>query len=245
MIEKIEGIVIDVVKHTDRHNVVTLFTRSHGRMAFLVPAARTKAGMMRNAVINLMNVVGSDINIRPGKDLYNLRQVTPLRLWHGIYADPLKSSLLFFIAEFCNKLLRQYPPDEKVWQYIVESLEVLDSLPHRGVANFHICFLINMLTLTGIKPDVKWKPGDCFDMLSGGMIDDQQDFFTRKTAPLPTEESRHIPLLLRMTYRNMGYYRFNRMQRNRVLDRLLEFYSTHLPLGNRYKSVEILREVFS
>ncbi|MCH5214888.1 MAG: recombination protein O N-terminal domain-containing protein, partial [Muribaculaceae bacterium] len=52
MIERLEGIVTDLVKHNDTHNVVTLFTRTRGRMAFLVPVGKSKSGKMRNALLS-------------------------------------------------------------------------------------------------------------------------------------------------------------------------------------------------
>ena len=66
MLEKIEGFVIDIVRHNDRHNVVSLYTRSRGRMAFLVPVGKSRQGKARNAVITNMACLTADINIRGG-----------------------------------------------------------------------------------------------------------------------------------------------------------------------------------
>ncbi|MDE6682692.1 MAG: recombination protein O N-terminal domain-containing protein, partial [Muribaculaceae bacterium] len=48
-IERVTGIVTDIVRHNDRHNIVTLFRRSRGRVSFLSPAGSGKAGRARNA----------------------------------------------------------------------------------------------------------------------------------------------------------------------------------------------------
>ena len=245
MIEKIEGIVTDVIKHNDTHNVVTLFTRSRGRMAFLVPVGKTKSGRMRNAVLSLMAVVSADINVREGRELHTLRQVQPLRLWHAIYSHPVKGSLLFFLTEFCNRLIRQYPPDEALWAAIMEALEKLDALPSGRIANFHISFLVKLLTVTGIRPAVsEWQDGMLFDMLSGEMVDRTHPEFLRRRQLLNEKESRAVVPLLRMNYRNMALYRFTRSQRNAAINRLLGYYSIHLPLGTDFKSLPVLRDLF-
>lgn len=246
MLQRIEGVVLEIIKYNDKNNVVVLYTRSHGRMSFIVPIGKSKSGKMRNAVLSLMAVVTTDINITSGKELYNLRNVQPGRLWHRIYSHPVKCSLLFFIAEFCGRIARQYPPDEKFWLFLIHSLEILDSLPSDNIASFHIAFLIELLPIMGIRPMVEsWEAGDCFDMVKGEMTRLEKIVFNRSKAMIPPEESFYIPLLLRMRYGNMKAFRLNQSQRRTLLDRILEYYSVHLPLGGDLKTLPVLRELFS
>ena len=245
MIERIEGIVTEIVKHNDKHNVVTLYTRTRGRMAFLVPVGKSKNGRLRNAVIQPMAVVAAEVNIRGGKELYTLRQPTPLRLWHNIYSNPLKSSILFFITEFCNRLLRQYPADELMWEFLLQSLDYLEEARSQKISNFHIAFLIRMSSLAGIEPPARnWEKGDQFDMLTGEMTDRENPEFLRRRILLPEDESSVVPGILRMNLRNMHCFRFTREQRNRLLNRILEYYSVHLSINREYKTLDVLREMF-
>lgn len=246
MIEKIEGIVTDIVRHNDKHNVVTLYTRGHGRMAFLVPVGKSKTGRMRNALFSLMAVVSADVNIRAGKELHTLSNAAPLRLWHGLYSNPVKGSLLFFITEFCHRLLRQYPADEGMWRYLISSLEWLDAAPESRIANFHIAFLVGMAGVAGIEPSVSgWREGEEFDMLSGEMVDRSNTLFLRRKAVIPEEESRFLPMLLRMNFNNMHRFRFSRARRNHLLDRIISYYGIHLPVGVSFKSLDVLRELYA
>lgn len=246
MIERIEGIVLETVRHNERHNVVTLYTRKHGRMAFLVPAGRSKTGKMRNTALSLMAVVAFDINIRAGKELHTLRNVEPVRLWHNIYSNPLKSTILFFMAEFCSRLLRQYPADERLWDYIKGSLEILESTDSVNLSNFHIAFILRLLPLAGIEPaPAPFEDGDRFDMLSGEMVGRDNPEFLRRRILLEEEESRKVALILRMNYRNMGLFKMGREQRNHLLERLLEYVSIHLPIGREFKTLPVLREFFA
>lgn len=246
MIERIEGIVTDIVKHNDSHNVVTLYTRSRGRMAFLVPVGKSRTGRMRNALLSYMAVVQADVNIRAGKELHTLRKAEPLRLWHGIYSDPVKSSILFFLTEFCSRLLRQYPADGKLWDYLTGSLEVLDRAESARVANFHLAFLIRLLPLAGIEPHSgEGGDGMQFDMNSGEMFDTKHPGATVNRRMLLGEgESRAIGRLLRMNFRNMHLYRLSGEQRARILERLTAYYSIHLPIGADFKTLPVLHELF-
>lgn len=245
MIEHIEGIVVDIVKHNDKHNVVTLFTRRRGRMAFLVPVGKSKSGRLRNAAVAPMAAVECDVNIREGKELNTLRNLAPLHTWHGIYSNPVKSALLLFLMEFCNRLVRQYPPDERLWHYLTNSLEFLNGADTRATANFHIAFLLRLLPIAGIEPSVgKWSEDLRFDMMSGEMADPGLSGFVRRRQFLNEEESRQICLLARMNFRNLALFRFSRAERYKTLERILEYYSIHLPIGNEWKSLAVLREMF-
>lgn len=245
MLERIEGILMETVKHNDSYNVVTLYTRRRGRMAFLVPVGKSKAGKMRNAILSPMAVVSADINFRQGKELYTLRQPQPVRLWHCIYSNPVKGALLYFLSEFCSKLIRQYPADENLWRYIMEALETLETMPASQVANFHIAFLVRLLPVVGIEPNiVGYEEGDVFDMISAEMVAKERHSFTRRMALLSDEESRLLPVLMRISYRSMSLYRFTREERRRVLDGILRYYSLHLPIGTDYKTLTVLRDLF-
>lgn len=245
MIDKIEGFVIDIVKHNDKHNVVTLYTRTRGRMAFLVPVGKSKQGKTRNAIIAPMACLAADVNIRGGRELLHLRQPTPVRLWHNIYFNPVKSSILYFITELCNRILRQSPPDPGLWDFIYNSLEVLDGTQADRISNFHIAFLVRLLPWLGISPSIEGrKEGELFDMLSATMIDPGMPFGLQRRILLSPSESAFIPYLAKINYRNMHLYRLSSSQRQETLDGLIRYCSLHLPLGSELKTLDILRQLF-
>jgi len=240
-IEKIKGIVIDTVKHNDRHNVVTLFTRTRGRMAFLSPVGSGKSGRMRNARLLPLSVVEADVNIRQNRELQLLGTVTPVEVWRDIYFNPIKSSITLFLSEFLNRYLRDSSPDSTTWEFIVASIRALDTTTD-GLANFHIWFLIRFLDIAGIAPDMtEYENGDCFDMHAGTPVAD--DRHNRDT--LTPAETSLMVLLLRISLANMRRYRFSGAERSRLLAHILRYYAIHFPGLSGLKSPDILSEVFS
>ena len=246
MLEKIEGFVIDIVRHNDRHNVVSLYTRTRGRMSFLVPVGKSRQGKSRNAIITNMACLAADVNIRGGKELYHLGTPSPIRLWHGIYFHPVKNALLFFLTDFLNRLLRQSPPDSRLWDFLYSSLERLDNLSGERIANFHIAFLVRLLPFLGIYPSIERRDNDfLFDMLSGTMIDPGMPQGLRRRVLLSPRDSAFIPVLERINFDNMHKFRLTHGERQEVLDGLLRYYSLHLPLPSSLASVDILRDLFA
>lgn len=240
-IERIEGIVIDTVKHNDRHNVVTLFTRTRGRMAFLSPAGSGKSGKVRKARLLPLSVVEAQVNIRQSRELHNLGSVTPVEIWHDIYFNPIKSSITFFISEFLNRYLRDASPEPATWDFIISSVRALDNL-NGGMANFHIWFLMRFLEIAGITPDLSnYEAGDCFDMRAGNLVTGSS--FHRDV--LTSAETSLLVSLSRITLANMAAFRFRAAERRLLLDRILRYYSIHFPGISALKSPDILSEIFS
>lgn len=241
MQEKISGIVIDIVRHNDRHNIVTLFTRSRGRIAFLSPVGKGKSGAMRAARIAPLAWLDSDINFRASRSLQVLSNVGLHRVWRNLYFDPVRSSLILFLAEFLNKLLRVCAPDPEAFDYIADSLTRLD-VADTGISNFHIAFLIGMLRYSGIPPLVDdYCPGKWLDMRAGSLCVDcpvHPDYLT------PADTARFISLL-DMDMENAAGFPLSGADRSEILQMVLRYYSVHLPGILPLKTAAVLREIFS
>lgn len=240
MIEKVHGIVLDVVKHNDRNNIVTLFTRERGRVACLSGVGNGRSARLRNARLMPLSVIESDINFQGNKSLQLLREFESAEVWRDLYYNPVKGSIVMFIAEFLHKYLRESHPDGVTYDFIVASLRVLDEM-ERGVSNFHIWFLVHFLHLAGICPDLSnYEEGDLLDMEKGELV--PGSFPTRTT--LSAADTRGLQLLFRISSRNMHRFRLNGGERSRILNLLLRYYALHFPgLGN-FKTLDILHSLF-
>ena len=257
MTEKIEGFVLDIIKHSDSHDVVTLFTRSRGRVSFLSSASRGKSGKMRAARLLPLACVSAQVNFRQNRELQFLPAITPVVVWRNIYFNPVKSSLVFFISEFLNGLLRQAPPDEALWNCIMEIVSALDDAPADRLQNFHIATLVRLLGPTGILPPLEnYRPGLLFDMQKADFVSFHGYYERDNNTSLPdcgknnssilsARESAFLPLLSRISLLNQHRFRFSVEQRDQTLDRLLKFFSLHLPVSPNLKSLEILHALFS
>lgn len=241
MIEKLTGIVIDIVRHNDRHNVVTLFTRSRGRVSFLSPVGKGRSGAMRSARIAPLAWLDAEVNFRPTRSLQMLSGVALHSVWHSLYFEPVKQSLIFFISEFLNRLLRVCAEDAGMFDYITGFLEALDSAGE-GVENYHLAFLVGLMTHAGIHPmfDDREKCA-WLDMRAGCLCSERpahSDFLT-------PEDTALFIRLSDLSLDNSSSLRISGSERSRVLSLLLRYYNTHLPGILPIRSADILREIFS
>lgn len=240
-LEKITGIVTNVTKHSDRHNVITIFTREKGRVSLLTSAGTGKTSKLRNASLMPMTVISADINFNSNRELLFLGSFSRPFLWKDIYFNPAKTAVTLFLAEFINSYIRQSAPDPGLWDYIVGAMRHLDS-QKRGIANFHIAFLLDFLYYAGIRPDLsEWRRDAWFDMQGGTMT----IFPPAHRNYLSPGQTEFLPVLSRMNLRTAPLFRFSGEQRRRLLNGLLHYYSLHFPGMANLKSPAVLSEVFS
>lgn len=234
-------ISLRTVRHSDKHNIVRAYSREQGNVAFAVSAGKTAEAMRRRAMLMPLGVVECVGVRRPGSDIMMMSDARSIYQGASMRLDPAKNAVTLFVAEFLGVVLREGAPDERMYDFLTACIKVLDGASGRGVANFHICFLVGMARMLGVMPDTEgYREGMLFDMLDGCF---------RVTAPLHSRwlnanESRGAAMLGRMNFGNMHRYRYSRKERNDVLDGILRYYESHYGGVRDMKSPGVLRELF-
>ena len=240
MYEKIQGVVLNTIKYSDKHNIVHIYTRQRGLMSFAVPQGKTAAARQRNAMLMPLSLIDAEARIMPGRDLSTLRDTRRNAPLSVIYADPIKNAIAMYMCELLTHAIQEQEQNEVLYDYIEQCVMILESAT-LGVANFHICFTYHLGILLGIQPDTgTWHEGWWFDMQEGVF---------RPTPSggshwLRPDEARVIWLLSRMTFANMHRFRFGRQQRNQVLDVMLTYYRLHHSTLGTLRSPEVLKQLF-
>lgn len=240
MREKIQGIVLNVTRHNDAHDVVTMFTRRQGRVSFVSSAGVSPRGRRRRALLQPLSLISADLEFKPNRDLQILTTFEANHVLTDIYFNPIKRSIAIFLAEFLNRILRASAPDIPTYSLLEKSILQFDSTQN-SCANYHIAVMIQLMSPLGISPNIsEWRENAWFDMSTGQFV---------AIAPLyrnhivPSQAS-YIPLLMRMTPENCHRFKFSRQERREILSMLLKYYAVHIPGADRLNSPEILQELF-
>ncbi len=241
MYEKLKGVVLNTVRYSDKHNIVHIYTDGHGLMSFAVPQGKTAAARMRNAMLMPLSLVDLEAGLRNGRDLSLLREVRRNYPLATIYSDPVKNAIALFISELLAHVIQEPEGNEYLFSYIEQSVQLLEQMPDH-VANFHICFLYHLGAHLDIQPNVEsYRKGYWFDMSDGVFVPQS----VRGHALLQPQEAQVIHLLSRMTFSNMGVFRFNRDERNRMLDVIISYYRLHNAAIGTLRSPDILKQLFT
>ena len=234
-------IALRMVRHNDRHSILSAYSAECGRVAFAISAGGGREAVRRRALFMPLSIVECVADVKPGREVSLMHEPRALAPLIGLRSNPIKSSIAMFLAEVLGVVLRDGPPDDILYKYVSSSIEILDALPVDRTANFHICFLWGLGRFIGIEPDTAGY--------SSGMIFDMQDGRFRMSAPLhpnylDSARSAAVAAVSRMTYVNMHRFRMSRAERNEILDGILRYYSLHYAGLQSMRSLEVLRELF-
>lgn len=240
MTEKISGIVLNVRKYSDTQSIVTLYTRSRGRLSFISASGSGKGSNSRRAKLQPLAVISTELNFKPASELQRLGAVALERVWTDLYFHPLKRVLSLFISEFLDRLLMATMPEPQFFDFLVDSFQLLDS-SRKNIADFHIPFLVALLAFSGIQPDVSnYKPGKLFDFNSGSFLYPEES----QGPSIEPALARYVKTVTRINFSNIKRLRLTNAGRRQILYGLLNYYSFHFPGLGALKSPEVLREIF-
>ena len=239
MKEKLHGIVLNSLKWNERHKIVHIYTDTRGLMGFIVPDSATRSARMRNSMLMPLSLVEMEANIIPNKDLSTFHDLRRTHQLVNIYSDPVKSAIAMFVSELLTHCIQEQERNQAMFGYIENSVKLLEEA-RRGVANFHICFLYHLGVFIGIEPDMgTYSDGCWFDMREG--------VFTRSVPQgrraLPPDRASVLHTLSRINFGNMHLFRFNRDQRNEMLDTILTYYRLHNSTLGTLRSPAVLKQL--
>jgi len=242
MFEPLECVALRTVRYNDRNSILSVYTRQHGRMSLLVPSGNTRASVRLRALTMPLGRFECVADVRPGRDIYSIRDVKPAGGVVSMPFSPMKSAIALFVADFLSSVLRETQQDEALYSFLLQSVDALASAGGASLANFHICFMLRLQHFLGIEPDWHtYMPGAVFD-LADGIFRDTPPLHRRF---LPTGEAAAAYALRRMNYRTAGVFRMSHTDRNSVVDRLLMYYQVHFPSVGALNSLSVMRAMFS
>ena len=212
MLERSLGVVLHQLRYNDESVIVNIYTQQHGTVSFLVKMPKLKRSNVKTQLLRPLNILELDFDIRPNQNLQRIRDMRLHISYGSLPYDPIKGTVSLFLSEFLYYALKHELENNALFLYLCNSLQWFDR-SEKGLANFHLVFLISVLPAHGQYLDA--------------------------------EESAFLPKLLRMDYATMHLFRFNRQQKSRVLDILVDYYRMHIPEFPELKSLDVLRTVFS
>jgi DNA repair protein RecO (recombination protein O) len=237
---KTQAVVLRRIPYNDHSYIVSFYSFENGRLDSIqygIKAGKRNAGL---AYFEPLNVVDLVIEKKNGKSLSRIVEAK-MNATSGLgWMDPAKNAIAFFLAECLYRILRESTVDRELYHFIKRSVDLLNSL-NRGVANFHLAFLLQMTKYLGFYPNTEHNSNVVFfDMLNGVFVTERptHSFY------LASEESNLLFKLLRMNYLNMHFFRFSRQERVQILDHLLNYYRIHLPEFGTISSLSVLTDLF-
>ena len=240
MLHKTRGIVFKTTDYGDSSVITQVFTEKFGLQSYLVNGAKKpKAKISRNMLqpLHLLDMVvyhKNTGNIQRIKELKNSPQLA------SIPYDIVKSSVAIFLNEVVYKSIKQQSADENVFDFLFSAIEWLDH-ETKGLANFHLLFLIKLSRYLGFYPD-RYLAGeaDYFDLKNATF----SRFKPTSILYLSPPHTQNFTLLLESGFENLAEIKLSNDERRYLIQKLLEYYALHIESFGNVKSYEVLEDIF-
>lgn len=240
MLTKTTGLVLRIIKYSDKSSIVTVYSREFGRVSYVVYGLNGKKSGIRSACFLPLSLIEITAAYHPGKELQQLKEVRILNNLTSIYTHPLKNALSLFTAELLYKTLKQPESEKHIFDFLEQAVLLLEQ-NEAQIANFHLIFMMKLSGYLGFEPNQEEKNTRYFDLMNGV-------FLTSKPLHshfLSAEMSSLFNSLLHLSFESANTLVLSREKRNELLNVLIEYYKLHVPEFYGLNSVSVLHEIFN
>jgi DNA repair protein RecO (recombination protein O) len=239
MIHRTSGIILHTTNYSDTSLIVKVYTSHFGLQSYIISGVRSKTSKNKAALIQPMALLDLQVSNAKNKNLQRVSEINNSHPYQDIPYNIIKSSIAIFLNEILYKAIREQHPDEDMFEYIKNSLLILD-IKTDNCANFHVCFLIQLSRYLGFYPQGNYSAGTSFFDLKEG----------RFVANIPNhihyllpEYSILLDACLKHNYETIHLLKLDKLQRKELLQFLIVFYQLHITSFGEIKSIKVLEEV--
>ncbi|MDP4278617.1 MAG: DNA repair protein RecO [Bacteroidota bacterium] len=240
MLVKTKALVLHCLPYSDSASIVHLYTEEFGRMSYLVRLPKSRKAVLKRAFFQPLSVLEIEADHKGSRQLQYIKEAHCLYPFTGICSDVGKSTIALFLAEVLYRSLRDTEKNPVLFAFLCQSVQLLD-LCDKGLANFHLVFLIKLTRYIGFYPNMESQRSDWYFDLQGGVFVASRPAHNAWLSP---EEAAFFARLMDINFENMSTYQFGHHKRTDILHQMLDYYKIHLVDFPAIKSLEVLEEVF-
>lgn len=142
MLSTTDAIVLSLQPHSDKAHVLHAYTRTGGRVNYMVYGLGRKHAIGLYTPFTLLQITADHTPSKPP----TLKEAVPLTA-NPLTANPYKSTIALFISEVLYHVLRHPMTDEPMFDFIAQAVRELDQC--EAPQNFHLHFLVGLAAKLG------------------------------------------------------------------------------------------------
>jgi DNA repair protein RecO (recombination protein O) len=235
MLQKTEGIVIHTIPYSDTSIIAKLFTTDYGLVSFMIKGTRGKKTTNKAVLYQPLSVLAIDIYYQENKNLQTIKETKLLLNPVGIYSDIHKTSVVLFMAEVLQKLLKENYINPSLFILLKHRMEELNDQPFNP--DFHLKLMVDIATELGFLPFDNYSASDPVFSLQEGKFVSAHSAHSGMYF-MNALDSKHFHLLISGNELTM-----DRDERRSLLAELLKYFQFHNPGMNSIRSMAVLQEV--
>ena len=234
MICKLKAIILHTVKYTDNSLIVYAYTDKFGRQTYIVNYSNSHRSKNRASLFQSLFLLDIEAYNKQSANIQRIKEYKLSEPLHTIAFDIKKATIAMFLAEVLYKIIREEEPNEKLFEFIFNSILIFDKINKRA-ENFHLHFLANLSKYIGFYPkDISIENG-FFDIKNGQImptIPQHELYFDAKNTQI-------LQQLLQIKVSDIHQIELNRLQRENFLNVVLDFYNYHFDKLSPINSLKV------
>ncbi len=237
MLVKTKAIVLSSLKYQEKSLIVKCFTLSDGLKSYFVASAYSgKKSSQKIAYFQPLTILEIEANHKNKGTLEHFKDIKLATAFQTINTDVIKSTIVIFLSEMLYHSIQEEEKNEDLFTFLETALTWLDT--HEETSNFHLILLLEITKFLGFYPDTSDLNAKFFSMDEGSFtifqgincLSEHETSLLKKLVALKFDSNQKI---------------FNGIERQLLLNILLNYYAIHLDGFKKPKSLEVLKEVFA
>jgi len=241
MLLKTSGIIIKTTKYSENSIIIKAYTKQLGLQSFIINSVRGKRSKAKSAILQPLSIVDLEILHSEKKGLQRITEINFNHHFNQIPFNVIKSSISIFVNEILYKTLKEEQQDEDLFEFIVSSLQLLDTVED-NCSNFPVFFMLELTKYLGFYPQKNYSDKcQYFDLQEGRFVavEPNHPYFVGNEIGFPIYES------LDIDFTDFHTLKINNSIRKKILNALMEFYSLHIHGFGEVKSHKVLEEIIN
>lgn len=141
-----KGFLLSFIKYGENDAVLHCFTEEEGFQSYFLKGIYSKKNK-KKAFLLPLNQLNITVNNNKDTGIKTISKFEMVQL-NDIYTDIKANSVIFFVADFLNQVLKNESKNEAIYQSIQELTDQLERKNYRS----HLIFLVKILTIQGVSP---------------------------------------------------------------------------------------------
>jgi DNA repair protein RecO (recombination protein O) len=237
MIHSTRGIVLKTVKYSENSIIAKIYTENFGLRSYIVKGVSGKKSHRWKALLQGLTLLDMVVYEKPSSGLQHIKEISSAYSFHYLPFDIRKSTIAMFLNEIIYKAIGEESANQALFSFVSQSIINLDRAQTK-LGIFHLYFLIGFSQYLGFLPRNNCsKQNPLFDMQEGAFVSQvpqHSNYMDEKT-------SLNFSRLILDT---QDFQIDNHEQRNALLEKIIEYYSLHLPAFGEVKSYSVLQQIF-
>jgi len=231
--------VIRSIKNGETSLIVSCYLEDIGFKSFIVKGVfGSKKSKFSKAHFFPLNIIHLNYSYTEGRDLGFIKEVKSEMLYNTLHSDVQKSSIIIFLSEILNSVFKEETVVNKsLFEFLINTLSWYDHV--KACNNFHIKFLIELSKFIGFYPNINNQNHSFFDLEFGS---------SSETIPIGVNISGDdltlFKKILGTNFEDLNLMKLNNASRVRILNYIIDYYSLHLQMFKKPKSINVFNEIF-